>query len=206
MNQFDNVIVNKPWGYEYLVYENKNVGIWYLNINYKGRTSLHAHPNKKTGLIILSGVAKVSFLNHGVKLTASDKTMIRHGVFHSTEALSKQGLEVLEIETPKDKTDLVRLEDYYGREGTPYEDPSQYESTYITTLQETPVREFGDCKLTLDENLPIDKYHLSVILEGGVKYKEYPVLSHGDIVDNSTLKRLSNKFDVQPSKIIGVSY
>ena len=34
--------------------------------------------------------------------------MIRRGLFHSTKALSKDAL-IFEIETPKDKHDLVRL-------------------------------------------------------------------------------------------------
>ena len=228
MNKFNNIIVNKPWGYEYLVYENENVGIWYLNIDYGKRTSLHSHPNKKTGLIILSGVAKVSFLNHSFKLTPPDKTMIRHGVFHSTEAISKSGLEVLEIETPKDKTDLVRLEDYYGRAGTPYENASHYISDQTVSIpkvkrltKQTDDITLGDCKLTLDSgklsrieldvstteyNYLLNQYHSYIILKGGVKYKNHPVLSYGDIVDNTTLIRLSHKFDIYPSEIIGLNY
>ena len=72
---FENVIVKKPWGFEYLVYENEHVGIWYLNIDYDKQTSLHSHPNKKTGLIILSGVAEISFLNNKFNLVPSNKTM-----------------------------------------------------------------------------------------------------------------------------------
>ena len=204
---FENVVVPKPWGYEYLVYENDEVGIWYLNIEYNKQTSLHAHPNKKTGLIILSGVAEISFLNHKFKLTPPDKTMIRHGVFHSTKAVSKQGLEVLEIETPKNKQDLIRLEDGYGRAGQPYEDASCYQQDYtFNTLCDKDSIILGDCQLNKEDSLCIGEYHTSVITHGGITARKYSVLAPGDIVDQSTLIRLSDKFDVCPSKIIGVDY
>ena len=203
---FENVIVKKPWGFEYLVYENDNVGVWYLNIEYGKQTSLHAHPNKKTGLIILSGVAEVSFLNRSTVLTSPGKTMIRHGVFHSTKAISKQGLEVLEIETPKDKTDLIRLEDNYGRAGEPYEDDSHYQGKLLTTLNISQKITLGDCNLHKRNDLCINQYHTYIILNGGVKSNHYPVLSYGDIVDNPTLIRLAEKFEACPSEIIGIEY
>ena len=45
----------KPWGCEFLAYENDNVAIWHLLIDPWAETSLHCHPNKKTGLIVLEG-------------------------------------------------------------------------------------------------------------------------------------------------------
>jgi mannose-6-phosphate isomerase-like protein (cupin superfamily) len=204
---FENTIVNKPWGYEYQVLENDNVSLWYLKINYNHRTSLHAHPNKKTGLIVLSGVAEISFLNHKFTLAPPDKTMIRQGVFHSTRAKSKQGLEVLEIETPVDKLDLVRLEDYYGRAGKPYEDSSHFNNqSNISTLNNSSQIQLGDCILKKERELLLNRFHTIIILDGGIQYKHHPVLSYGDIVDNSTLVRLSEKFDTYPSKIIGIEY
>ena len=62
------VIVSKPWGYEYLVFETKEVALWLLYIKEGGKTSLHCHPNKTTGLILLDGKAEVSFLNDTNKL------------------------------------------------------------------------------------------------------------------------------------------
>ena len=50
---YDNTIVKKPWGYEYLVYENDEVGLWFLYIAKDQQTSMHCHPNKTTGLILL---------------------------------------------------------------------------------------------------------------------------------------------------------
>ena len=119
---YEKTVVKKPWGYEYLVYQNKVVALWFLYIGYNQQTSMHCHPNKTTGLILLDGEAELSFLENIFKLKPVSKTMIRKGLFHSTRATSKNGACVFEIETPVDKHDLVRLEDKYGREGTSYED------------------------------------------------------------------------------------
>ena len=91
MSNYNTNIVKKPWGYEYLAYENKDVALWFLYIKKDHSTSLHCHPNKTTGLILLDGQAETSFLNSVNKLNPTDKVMIRKGLFHSTKALSKNG-------------------------------------------------------------------------------------------------------------------
>ena len=52
--------VKKPWGYEYLAYENENVGLWFLYIAPGQSTSMHCHPKKTTGLVLLDGEAEIS--------------------------------------------------------------------------------------------------------------------------------------------------
>ena len=126
---YSNVIVKKPWGYEYLVFKNDFVAIWMLQIIRKRKTSMHAHPNKKTGLVLLSGNATCSHSEGIIGLNPMDGVVIEEGVFHSTEAcsphliqpLSENGIWVMEIESPPIKTDLVRMKDEYGRAGTSYE-------------------------------------------------------------------------------------
>ena len=42
---YDNKVVNKPWGYEYVVYRNQNnLCVTLLSIDYKKTTSLHLYP------------------------------------------------------------------------------------------------------------------------------------------------------------------
>jgi hypothetical protein len=120
---YKNYIVPKPWGYEYLIFENGNIGIWLLHIEYGQRTSLHCHPDKKTGLIILRGDATISFLTNDIPMPPFSKIVIREGVFHTTYAQSTGGIDVIEVETPKNKDNLVRMEDAYGRKGSNYESP-----------------------------------------------------------------------------------
>ena len=105
----DGVVVSKPWGYEYLCYRNSAVAIWFLHITCGQRTSLHCHPNKHTGFVVLQGSVRIRFLRGGSELTGLDKIHIFRARFHSTEALSKSGAYILEIETPEDKHDLVKI-------------------------------------------------------------------------------------------------
>lgn len=119
---FKNVVVTKPWGYEYLIFKNPETEVWNLSIKYQRSTSMHCHPNKKTALIVLSGRALFSTLNESWELLPHDAMVIDSGTFHSTQSLSKDGLVLLEFETPPMKHDLLRLEDKYGRARTGYEE------------------------------------------------------------------------------------
>ena len=58
---YKNVVVKKPWGYEYLAYENRFVGLWFLSLNENQKTSFHCHPLKTSGLFVRKVEAKVSF-------------------------------------------------------------------------------------------------------------------------------------------------
>lgn len=115
------VVVNKPWGYEYLLYENQQVAVWILYLNHNHKTSMHCHLNKKTSLIVLSGQVICTSLEGFFELNQGNGLIIEETVFHSTRAVSKQGAFIMEIETPPNKRDLVRLKDEYGREFLGYE-------------------------------------------------------------------------------------
>jgi mannose-6-phosphate isomerase-like protein (cupin superfamily) len=119
------LVVNKPWGYEYLLFENESVAIWILHLKAGESTSLHCHPQKKTSLIVLSGEVQVSTLSDSFSFKQKEGLIIDKGVFHSSKALSPDGLFLMEIETPPNKTDLVRLKDEYGRQGKGYENVQQ---------------------------------------------------------------------------------
>ncbi|MEN6576880.1 MAG: thiamine pyrophosphate-binding protein [Phycisphaerales bacterium] len=126
---YEDVIVKKPWGYEYLVFENDHVAIWMLQIVRKRKTSMHCHPRKRTGLILLSGDAEFHHLDGSIPLGRLSAVNIDAGTFHSTEAasslpidpISENGIWVMEIESPPLKEDLCRMSDTYGRAGATYE-------------------------------------------------------------------------------------
>ena len=65
---YSDVVVKKPWGKEYLIYENEDLGIWFLHIEEGQSTSMHCHPKKNTGLIVMDGFAEVSFLKNKIPL------------------------------------------------------------------------------------------------------------------------------------------
>ncbi|MZH03497.1 MAG: hypothetical protein F3745_08930, partial [Nitrospinae bacterium] len=161
---YSRVIVKKPWGYEYLVFENEFVAIWMLHIVRKRKTSMHSHPQKRTSLIVLAGNATCSHLEGSEKLNPLDGIFIEEGVFHVTEAsnelpidpLSENGIWVMEIESPPDKGDLVRMKDEYGRAGKGYEgtnnmvfDPSDCVKFQEPEPGQVLRKNFNDCVFTI---------------------------------------------------------
>ncbi len=213
---YNSNIVKKPWGYEYLVYENDEIGIWFLNINKNQSTSLHCHPKKNTGLIVLDGISEItclpSVIPDGKKIVQGlGKTRLPRGLFHSTKALSDQ-LLLLEVETPKDKHDLVRLSDNYGREFKPYEDesfevPKQSDCLWLEEpkLNESKTYEFGNCVLNVESISNIDIINnkldsdLLVFLKGGlvriIDGKEHLVTVPGEVGLAYHIKQISSKLD-----------
>jgi len=127
-DSYEDKVVIKPWGYEFLVFENELVAIWFLYIRKDHSTSMHCHPNKKTSLTVLSGKVLCNTFRHRNFMSAGDSLIINEAVFHSTKALSLDGIAVIEVETPPEKKDLVRLEDGYGRENCGYEGCSKMTS------------------------------------------------------------------------------
>jgi len=117
---YKRIVVKKPWGYEYLLFENNFVAIWILHIKKDYETSMHCHPLKKTSLVVLSGKVQSSTLSEWFDLNVLDGLIIENGVFHTSKAVSND-VFIMEIETPPNKKDLVRLKDSYGREGKSYE-------------------------------------------------------------------------------------
>lgn len=201
-------IVKKPWGYEYLMYENNDIALWFLFIDHSQSTSLHCHPSKTTGLICIDGDVEVSFFNDINVLKPCEKIMIRKGLFHSTKSISINGSIILEIETPVDKKDLVRFRDNYGREGKPYENIA-YElpkNESCITIKEPPLNsneilKINDTELEvmsvtrIDQFLEIEDSLNVIFLNGGIKtdYEQY-VAGPGDVVLSKTLKNLLGVF------------
>src|SRR3990167_5307237 len=176
---YKNVIVNKPWGYEYLFYENKFVAIWCLHIKFGEATSLHCHPNKKTGLILLSGEAQLSFLNDMVPMKPLSRHILRPGLFHSTKAISDD-VVLLEVETPPNKEDIVRFDDKYGRKLKPIE------SKVTPMTKEYPMLEggcqIGDYVLSISTfNFAEDNDSVIAVLRGGLVIDDDVIVGPGDV-------------------------
>jgi mannose-6-phosphate isomerase-like protein (cupin superfamily) len=114
-------VIDKPWGLEYRVYADMLVDVWRLTINAEQSTSMHCHPRKKTVLICLKGNIRVNFIRSSHALAEGDFILIPKGMFHSTDNSGDSTAELIEIETPRNKFDLVRTKDRYGRHGKRYE-------------------------------------------------------------------------------------
>lgn len=198
--------VKKPWGYEFLLFESNTVAIWYLNILPNQQTSLHCHPNKKTGLLVLNGIAEVSLLSDKYTLYTNDKIMLRHGVFHSTLAVptkNMDSLELLEIETPNNKNDLVRIKDKYNRAGKPYEgEESFFERPKLSKI----ILDKFKIKKIISYNDIINKSDNTkiIIITGGIFASNHCVCGPGDIVTYKVFKFLSEEFRFTESEIIEI--
>ena len=215
-SHYDNKVVLKPWGNEYVIYRNSNkLSVTFLNINYKKSTSLHCHPKKKTGFIILSGKASIQlglWEDNRKTYGAPSKLMIRNRLFHSIKSLSKKGVCLLEIETPSDKKDLVRYKDSYGREKKPYESLkftkkiSKNDIIFKKTKKQIIQKyNFGNkVELSLETHSNFKKINkekmktIFAIVNGEIVDKSNKsVLSLGDIIRTGTLKKLSEFFKIK---------
>jgi len=125
--EYKNKVCVKPWGHEFLVFQNKRVAIWCLTIKKGHQTSLHCHFNKDTQIIVLKGAAKISLTdNKHIALSEMSSVFLPHYNFHGISALSDE-VCLLEIEIfnhnldYSDKNDLLRINDDYNRNKTGYE-------------------------------------------------------------------------------------
>lgn len=116
-----NDFVHKPWGHEYRIFCNQMYDAWKLKILPKQETSMHCHPRKDTVLLCLEGSGIMSFLDKPqTTLFPGKYVYLPKGIYHSTTSLD-ENLHLIELENPRNKLDLLRLKDKYGRENMSYE-------------------------------------------------------------------------------------
>ncbi len=141
--------------------------------------------------------------------------VLRPGLFHKIKALNKQDLYALEIENPYIKTDLIRMEDDYGRKNSGYENLVQSvrlnknDIVFKTPLiKKTNRYILNNIKIEIFHLKDFKKYNsyddksVSIILDGClVSSSRKIVISVGEIVKSYTLKKLSESFKVS-SKIL----
>jgi mannose-6-phosphate isomerase-like protein (cupin superfamily) len=210
MTRHKQVIVRKPWGYEYLAYQNADVALWVLHIRQGERTSMHCHPTKSTGLVVLEGQAEINFIADSKILNAPSKQMIRRGLFHQTHALSEDGIIMFEVETPVDKDDLVRLHDAYGRkdagyEGTDFELPKTEECLWLENPIGTPLEyKFNNRTIVLENAYDgifeqYDENEIMMFVKGGliknINSREHLVTVPGDVGQIKVVKQVAKEMD-----------
>jgi mannose-6-phosphate isomerase-like protein (cupin superfamily) len=139
-NDFDyaKVVVPKPWGYEYLWFQNTSVAVWMLHLTARSATSLHCHTRKRTSLIVMAGTIVCATIDSRYRLNAGDSVVLEPCVFHSSSSVSDEGVCLMEVEAPPLKGDLVRFRDNFGRAGQSYESASEY-STDLDSFDYQPL-------------------------------------------------------------------
>lgn len=121
-DEYLNGLITKPWGQEYRAFVDDFLDIWHLQINPGQSTSVHAHPRKTTYLLCLSGSGVSTNLKSSVLISQGTILRIGRGAFHATKCDDgTEPLMLIEVETPRNKFDLVRLADNYDRAAKQYE-------------------------------------------------------------------------------------
>lgn len=196
-------IVRKPWGHEYCAYRNEHVAVWVLEIRAGEQTSLHAHPRKSTAFVVLRGTIEKHLLRGApIVLNPMDKINIFRGRFHRQRALT-DGVVLLEIESPDDKRDIVRLEDSYGRAGQPIEEPTEPLTPNCLRLSSFGPRRmnfFAGRTLVVTVFPPLTTRFDEVVvsLRGGF---ENGLLAPGEAIDGESFARLSARFSMQRNSL-----
>jgi len=119
-------INDKPWGKEYLAFQNKHIGIWILIVNKDQETSLHCHFKKDTILMPISGSFKINLFNSYLQLGIFESVYVPRDTFHGIHSyIDNSVLMEIEIYTEDiqytDKNDLLRIKDIYNRDKDKYE-------------------------------------------------------------------------------------
>ena len=208
--------VKKPWGYEYVIYNNySKIAVTFIHIKYGHKTSLHCHPSKKTAFIILEGKAlvQIGIYKENKKIYNSlSRLVLRPGLFHSLESVSKRGLYALEFEAPYDKNDLLRFKDKYGRKSKNYEG-SQHTKKILNKelikfkkpkIGEKNIYNLNKTKVSIEviknfnEKIKKNDNSTSAILDGSiVNNKGQKVISFGEVIKTKTLEIFCKNFKIK---------
>ena len=111
--------VEKPWGYELIWARTVRYCSKILHINEGHALSRQYHVVKEESLMVLQGEMELQ-MGEGddmdcFRMGNGDTIDIPPGTVHRLIAITE--CDIMEVSTPE-LNDLVRLEDYYGREGT----------------------------------------------------------------------------------------
>ena len=190
---YSQVVVRKPWGYEYLIFENQHVAVWILHINAKHKTSMHCHPQKKTSLIVLNGSVASKNLDSEHNRKIAQAAQIDKKVFHSTENKTLKNAIIMEIESPNNKHDLLRLKDSYGRVSKGYENKSSFSVNtnnynYIRLNEQytyhNSIKKFGNSSINLIEVSKLSDFNNLIKLNNNSQ-SLLSILSGNLYVDNN---------------------
>lgn len=143
----------------------------------------------------------MSFLGGSNLLFPGQKRMIHRGVWHRTDSCNAEALDLLEVETPSDKHDLIRLDDAYGRAGKPYEGDDAVEDSEPVDLDAGIT--IGRYRLSTNW-LPGSEPRVAVFLSGGIVAEKVgvQVLGPGDVVTANQLGKLASQFHLETSKVV----
>jgi mannose-1-phosphate guanylyltransferase len=111
-------ITKKPWGLEEIIWlaGDGSLGIKKLLINPNFKTSYHYHIAKKEFFYVRKGEVRVKLGNLEKRLEAGDGLYIPNGKVHQITNVGRSELVIVEFAVNPNDTDVVRIQDPYGRE------------------------------------------------------------------------------------------
>ena len=122
MESYENMIIKKPRGFEFLAIELKKLSLLVLHIKNNESTSMHCHSDKDTPMLLAQGKLTIKTLTEEYPVIAGDIVILNRKIFHQLCSYSDNTI-VLEFEMEKpNKNDLIRYKDKYNREKKNYED------------------------------------------------------------------------------------
>lgn len=195
---YKNKVCIKPWGYEFLCYESKNIGIWFLNIIYNNFTSLHCHLEKDTIVFVLEGLLEIETIDEKIILNEFDYFYIPKRKFHALKSLF-ENTKILEMEiyteniNYSDKNDLIRYKDVLKRYDNNYKnsvdietDLDKYNYFLINNINNLEFKITENIKVSvLNNEIPCDFSDniIYILLTGVIKIKNFYV-KPGSIIND----------------------
>lgn len=127
-SEFELTLVNKPWGFEFELFDNNDLSIWCVSIGQEHKsgyllddcsTSFHMHTSKTAKVFVLDGAVQLFqnesslILNESISHVLPPRTPHKINAYHGNAIL-------LELELPSNRSDIIRLTDSYGRSKNTY--------------------------------------------------------------------------------------
>jgi len=106
-------IVEKPWGREVWIANEKEYAGKILELKKGFHTSLHYHKFKKETMYLLEGKVKLKFEKREIKLREGQSIVVNTNEVHRIIA-EETDVKILEVSTSQ-LDDVVRVDDDYGR-------------------------------------------------------------------------------------------
>lgn len=219
----------KPWGYEYMAYQNKNVGVWILHVHQDLQTSVHCHFHKDTVLSVVTGTFRIDLYDGFKILNEGDVCYIPACMFHGIFAYSSNAV-LLEVEVyhtytdadgalleHSDKNDLLRLRDIYTRDKNTYIGSAIEYTSEDENAEKYPFHNLHTSNTILYGNTVVSTTHqvtaaaansINILLHGTLRTRELALLSPGSVLntadedDEVTVLRISNLYQDDNRKLI----
>ncbi len=110
--------VSRPWGWYDTLDVGDNFKVKRIQVKPGASLSLQKHQYRAEHWVVIKGVAEITNGDKPFRLTENQSTYIPPGIIHRLSNPGKEILEIIEVQSGSyvDEDDIVRFEDFYGRE------------------------------------------------------------------------------------------